>query len=65
MAYQAVGGWMENCLIYGFVTISLLMLHLDGYSSYYIPNVIDKAAEESVILFCLLPHSKTKIVLLC
>ena len=33
-----------------------LLLLLDGYSSYYTPYIIDKAAEESVILFCLPPN---------
>ena len=34
-----------------------LLLLLDGHSSHYTPSVIDKAAEEGVILFCLPPHS--------
>ena len=34
-----------------------LLLLLDGHSSHYLPNVVKKAAEEQVILFCLPPHT--------
>ena len=34
-----------------------LLLLLDGHSSHYTPSVINKAAEEGIIMFCLPPHS--------
>ena len=34
-----------------------LLLLLDGHSSHYTSSVINKAAEEGIIMFCLLPHS--------
>ena len=34
-----------------------LLLLLDEHSSNYTPSVINKAAEEGIIMFCLPPHS--------
>ena len=34
-----------------------LLLLLDGHSSHYSPDVVDKAASEGVVMFCLPPHS--------
>ena len=34
-----------------------LLLIVDGHSTHYTPNVIRKAAEEEVIIFCLPPHT--------
>ena len=34
-----------------------LLLLFDGHSSHYSPSVINKAAKEGIILFCLPPHS--------
>ena len=34
-----------------------LLLLLDGHSSHYTPSIINKAAQEGVIIFCLPPHS--------
>ena len=34
-----------------------LLLLVDGHSSHYSPSVINRAAEEGVIMFCLPPHS--------
>ena len=34
-----------------------LLLLLDEHSSHYTPSVINKAAEEGIIMFCLPPHS--------
>ena len=59
-------GWMDGDLFelwfthhflpYAPPTRPLLLL-LDGHSSHYQPNVVKKAAEEQVILFCLPPHT--------
>ena len=34
-----------------------VLLLLDGHSSHYTPSVINKAADEGIVLFCLPPHS--------
>ena len=34
-----------------------LLLLLDGHLSHYSPDVVDKAASEGVVMFCLPPHS--------
>ena len=34
-----------------------LLLLLDGHSSHYTPDLISKAVEEGIIIFCLPPHS--------
>ena len=33
-----------------------LLLLLDRQSSHYTPSIINKVAEEGIIMFCLLPH---------
>ena len=38
-------------------TVRPILLLLDGHSSHYNPSVINKAAKEKLIIFCLPPHS--------
>ena len=63
MAFQMMDEWEiielrfhNNFLCYVPSTRPLLLL-LDGYSSHRNPTTVQKAAEDGVILFTLLPHT--------
>ena len=59
-------GWIDGELFYLWFTRHFLayapsarplLFLMDGHSSHYHPNVIQRAAEEGVIMFCLPPHT--------
>lgn len=59
-------GWMDGELFHQWFTYQFLahappsrplLLLMNGYSSHFVPDAIRMVAEESVILFCLPPHT--------
>ena len=63
MVSQVKDWLIENFLIYGLIiifgicsTCTSPLLLLDGHSSHYSPDAMDKAASERVVMFCLPPH---------
>ena len=49
--------WFHNHFLCYAPPVRPILLMLDGHSSLYNPSVIESAAEEGVIIFCLLPHN--------
>ena len=49
--------WLKNHFLKYAVSARPLLLMMDGHSSHYEPKSVDIAKEESVILFCLPPHT--------
>jgi len=55
--FQAFRGWLsEHFLTHG-VGARPLLLHLDGHSSHYQPQLIEYVRDYGVIMFCLPPHT--------
>ena len=49
--------WFHNHFLCYAPPVRPILLMLDGHSSHYNPSVIESAAEEGVIIFCLPPHT--------
>ena len=49
--------WFHNHFLCYAPPVRPILLMLDGHSSHYNPSVIEAAAEEGVIIFCLPPHT--------
>lgn len=53
-------GWFKNHFLAYAPASRPLLLILDGHSSHFNPDTIQKAASEKVIIFCLPPHTTHK-----
>ncbi|XP_019854203.1 PREDICTED: uncharacterized protein LOC100641974 isoform X2 [Amphimedon queenslandica] len=49
--------WFVNCFLLNIPPQRPVLLLVDGHSSHYHPDVIRKATENHIILFCLPPHT--------
>ena len=47
--------WFHNHFLCYAPPVRPILLMLDGHSSHYNPSIIESAAEEGVIIFCLPP----------
>ena len=73
MGCPSRGGWTKNYSSNGFISLflqyavpgRLLLLLLDGHSSYFTLELVQTAADHYVIIFCLPPHSTADSQPLC
>ena len=49
--------WFHNHFLCYAPPVRPILLMLDGHSAHYNPSIIEAAAEEGVIIFCLPPHT--------
>ena len=49
--------WFTRHFLIHIPAIRPVLLLLDGHSSHYMPSLIQKAAKEEIIIFCLPPHT--------
>ena len=57
MDSELFADWFKNHFLKHAPPLRPLILMLDGHSSHYQPNLIQTAASEGIIIFCLPPHT--------
>ena len=54
---RIVNNWLEKLFIPNIPSYMPVFMLLDGHKSYYTPEAISLAANQGIIVFCILPNT--------